>query len=502
MSRFTRLLWLACLWTGAASANGRYPRAQQLLEEPGNPQRLWLRTTYGLLTTADRGKSWGYICESAIGYSGELDPGIGVASGGRVLVGLPDGVVSSTDGGCSFDEAPELAGRDVADISVERADPTRVVALESTHEGGGVFTTLVHLSVDGGETWQPHGTALPDTVLGLTLDVAPSDPQRIYLSGLVNDVPDAGVFGTVGTVFASADAGQSWTRHDVPGSVYQAPPYIAAIHPSDPDTFYVRVYGYADPELPDFPEDSLFVTSDGGETFVEILKQPSRLLGFALSPDGGSVFAGYGNPYDTFQAESETFGLYEADAPGFAFERLSEGHIGCLTWGANGFYECTEQAQKGFELGVATNPSQPFEPLLTTSQIAPLVCPASTPVADQCGEAWSFLCVRLGLCTVDAGVDGGAVTTDASTEPAQPSGGGCDCGIAHTEERPGKVLLGLALLLASRRVSRRRRSPEAASWRPIWWRTGRAQRAKRGTTDEGGQQVLHVGPSESCTSKT
>jgi hypothetical protein len=418
------------------------------VEEPGNPQRLWLRTTYGLVTSADRGKSWGYVCEKVIGYSGELDPGIGVTQGGRVLVALPDGLVASTDAACNFTRAPELEGRGMADVSVERDDPTRAVALEST-EVSGQFTTRVHRSTDAGATWQPYGEPLPEAVLGLTLDVAPANPMRIYVSGLVSDPGDGGAPATtVGAVFASADAGQSWSRHDVPGSQYESPPYIAAMHPTDPERFYVRVYGASDPELPDFPEDRLLFTDDGGATFVEILKRPSRLLGFALSPDGSGVYAGYGNPYDTFQADKDTFGLYVASANDHVFSHVYAGHIGCLAWGAGGFYECTEQDETGFELGVAPDPMQAFEPLLTTQQIQPAACHA-----DTCANDWSFLCVRLGLCASDAGADGGTAPGDASVEPGSASGeDGCGCGTSGMGAHSALVLVALFVLGAGRRL--------------------------------------------------
>src|SRR6476469_6646903 len=47
-------------------ANGRFPRAQHMFESASDPNRLMIAATFGLLTTADRGKSWYHICDRAL----------------------------------------------------------------------------------------------------------------------------------------------------------------------------------------------------------------------------------------------------------------------------------------------------------------------------------------------------------------------------------------------------------------------------------------------------
>src|SRR5262245_47937347 len=87
MSRFpAKLAFMACLLvTGAAAGNGRFPSAQLLLLDPSDANRLWLRATYGVLTSADRGCTWHRICEAAPGYSGTEDPMFGVTADGAVI---------------------------------------------------------------------------------------------------------------------------------------------------------------------------------------------------------------------------------------------------------------------------------------------------------------------------------------------------------------------------------------------------------------------------------
>src|SRR5687768_4664985 len=88
-----------------ALANARFPNAQQLVVHPTNPDRLWLRATHGVLTSPDRGKTWRWVCEEAVGYTGTRDPPIGVTQTGAVLVGV-SGLSISRDEGCDWNFHP------------------------------------------------------------------------------------------------------------------------------------------------------------------------------------------------------------------------------------------------------------------------------------------------------------------------------------------------------------------------------------------------------------
>src|SRR5690242_9544521 len=66
------------LLSGAARANGRYPLADQIVIDPGNPSHIVARSTFGLLDSDDGGKNFRWICETAIGYFGVEDPPIAV----------------------------------------------------------------------------------------------------------------------------------------------------------------------------------------------------------------------------------------------------------------------------------------------------------------------------------------------------------------------------------------------------------------------------------------
>ena len=85
--------------TPTVLANGRYPSAQQLIEDPRSPEHLIVRATYGLLVTRDAGKRWSLICEQAVGYGGNEDPALGLLGDGTLLAGLFGGLALGSAGG-------------------------------------------------------------------------------------------------------------------------------------------------------------------------------------------------------------------------------------------------------------------------------------------------------------------------------------------------------------------------------------------------------------------
>ena len=166
-------------------ANGRFPLADQVVVDPLDPSHLVLRTTYGILSSSDAGGSWGWMCEAGIGYGGTQDPAIGVLGDGTVLAGIFEGLSVTHDRGCSWAFAAEpLKGEYVIDVSVHRDEPARAVAITSTGLGVGMgFHVVLTETSDNGVTWTQAGTAINNDIISLTVDVAPSKPDRVYVSG-------------------------------------------------------------------------------------------------------------------------------------------------------------------------------------------------------------------------------------------------------------------------------------------------------------------------------
>jgi len=107
-------------------ANGRFPRAQTIVSTPGG-RVVYLRTTFGIMRTEDGGKSYTWMCEDAMGFSGSWDPPLAVVprkpSGTRLFVGLQDGIAWSDDD-CSFEASKSAKGYTFWDLTVHEASST------------------------------------------------------------------------------------------------------------------------------------------------------------------------------------------------------------------------------------------------------------------------------------------------------------------------------------------------------------------------------------------
>lgn len=407
------------LASSIALANGRFPRAERLLEDPTNPERLALAATYGILITEDRGQRWYHVCEASFAdlasYTG--DPLLDFTNDGVLLVGVEATLNASRDG-CQW--KPTLGGGGstfVVDYTVVRSAPNTVMALVATYQNGTVDYALLK-STDGAENWSPLGSVPAENAY--TLDVDPADPTHIYVTSLDNNV---------GHLLRSSDDGRTWSAHPIPSTNLNEPPYLAALHPGDPQKIYVRTDSWVpiDGELT--ANDALLYSSDGGETWTELFRNRAKLLGFALSPDGSTVLLGYGDPFaGGATAVPGQLGIFKSATDAFAFEPVFSGHVGCLAWTARGVYVCASQHFDQFELGFSPRPDFTSDaaciaPLLRLPEVrGPLACPAGT-TGTACNANWVAACAVFGAC-VDAGSSAGRCVGDDAS-----AGGGEDAGL-------------------------------------------------------------------------
>ncbi|WP_437651271.1 WD40/YVTN/BNR-like repeat-containing protein [Sorangium sp. So ce362] len=452
MNRFALGLGAAAAWfalsaAAPALANGRYPSAGQILVDPADPDHIVVRATYGALVTRDGGERWSWICETAIGYSGFEDPMMVVTGDGSILAGLFDGLSATHDRGCDWQlaEGP-LARRNIVDLSIDRADPASVLLLGSSVMAGDAILTQVWESKDDGRTWTQTGADFPSTFLGVTLDSAPSDPRRIYVSGRRNGPTFQGI------VRRSDDRGATWEELDVPGSDDRNLPYLGAVDPEDPDVVYVRRDGDG--------ADALLVSEDGGVTWREVFQAVS-LLGLALSPDGTRIAVG-----------SDMDGLWVAPTATLEFTQVGQLGVRCLTWTPQGLFACADEPLDGFTAGVSTDGGETFSPLLTLDRLCgpPPDCGGESSTGRTCPELWpgtaSFLdaadsCEAGADPGGTAGAGGSGASAGGSAEGAgaaeSSAGGGCSCE-ASGGGRAGVLLSCLAaaggLLLRARRRGR------------------------------------------------
>ncbi|MBK9262391.1 MAG: hypothetical protein IPM54_21635 [Polyangiaceae bacterium] len=421
---------LGCLsWAPCAHANGRFPSAGHVEVDPADPAHIVLRATYGLLVTHDGGSRWDWICESAMGFSGIWDPPIGITAGGAILVGLADGLSISTPDACQFSRVASLEGKFVADLAVGKKNPARAVVLTSIPLGA-TFDTRLFLTEDGGSSFIQIGNVFSENLRGLTVDLAPSDPSIVYVSGVVGGPMPRGV------VLRSLDSGNSYDTWDVPFSDDEHAPFIGAVDPQNVDRLYVRLDG-----IPG----RLFVTENGGATWQEIFSGEGALLGLALSPDGKTLVLG-----------GEKDGVWRTPVPNWAFEQTSLLHARCLRWADAGIYACTEQVLDGFSVGLSVTEGATFKPLALLSDVCgPVSCPL--PI---CASEWPALsdlvnatsCVEASSSSSSGG--GGAAGAGGSSNGPPSAVGGCSCRAGRSGD-DGMAFLSLATL-AFWRMRRRR----------------------------------------------
>jgi photosystem II stability/assembly factor-like uncharacterized protein len=428
-----------------ASANGRYPLAQQLLVDPSDPNRLWLRATYGILTSADAGKSWFWICETAVGYGSGEDPVLGVTGDGRIFVGSQHGLFTTSDYGCSWSPNTDIGDRFVIDLAVEH-DGRHVLALTKFTGPNGAYDLTVLRSDDQAARFSAQGPPISLDLLGLTVDEAPSDSQRIYVTGVVYALAPAGDAGPLtpdaaanardgpGILMRSRDGGATWERLRIPGASATKPPFIAAVHPTNPDIVYVRVQGESKDTGP--IDSFLLYTEDAGNTWRELFRGSADMLGFSLSPDGNEVRLGLGSSQDPNdpssgrQVDPNAIGIYRATPPAFSFTHLLKGQVGCLTDAGPLLYMCGGHASEHFEVGVSADDGMTASGLVDLQGVrGVLTCPQTTSTALQCTDQWTYVCGQLGHCS--------STLRDAGPTKA-PSGGGSGCGCGSPGTAPSK----------------------------------------------------------------
>jgi photosystem II stability/assembly factor-like uncharacterized protein len=405
MSRVRAAALLAVLvsFASAARANGRMPGATEM-SVAATPDHLVVRATFGLIQTFDSGKTWRWICEQAIGVSGEADPPLTATDGGTlILVSPKGGLVVSRDQGCSWEPGPALlAGKKTIDLTRDPADAKRVLVAASTvatidDRGIVTYENRVVETHDAGATWTELAP-LPSDFSAETIEVAPSDPRRIYVSGTASSDP------LLGVIARSEDGGAGWLRSELRLPQGSGSMFVGAIDPADADRFWVRVPARGD-VFGFFPA-TLLVSADRGQTFTTVAATARAMFGFALSPDGKQL--AYGGPFD---------GLFVGPAAG-PFTKVSSLGVRCLKWGERGLYACGSQPPDAFTLGLSPNADGVFEPLYDARTTCPMTCEAGSAFQAACETPWSAIGPAIGApstCDVP--------WSDAGSSDASATGG-------------------------------------------------------------------------------
>ena len=441
-------LWgLCCLFAVShdASANGRAPGVSSISFRRGMEGQIAAGLTFGLVISRDGGTTWQWMCEDAIGYGGTYDPDYAFTSSGAVFATTFDGLQVMRDG-CTF-TAP-LGTRFVSTVA---QGPNGALyhgaAAGPTVQNPG--DSKIYRSDDDGLTWPV--SAMPGVLNDWwqSLEVAPSDPNRVYLSGF-RFVPNPGGGGNIRVflLFRSDNAGQSWQALPVNQFVtmQNSMVEIAGISHTNPNLVFARV------KLEDNAiADAIYRSTDGGQTWTRVLGKGGA-LSFVVRRSGELV------------AATQALGAVRSTDNGASWiDLVNPPHVNCLVENSAGeVWACTQnfggmQAPSDNAGIMKSTDLAAWSPVLRFQNIQqPVTCADGTIQRDRCDkELWCGLCLQLG-CTGGPQCPSAGDTSGADN-PASDGKGCCKNSAAPA---PGALLLLLgvtALLLRPRRPRRPRR---------------------------------------------
>lgn len=454
------LAWVVAVGTAGSlsasatdtAANSRLPGANQLLFSRRDTNLVLLRTTFGILFSHDGGNTWTWLCEDALGVSSTSteDPSLALTANGSLVAGFSKGLSVSPDTGCNWTQSGALANQFVVDLTVRPDAPDVVLALTSTYaqgvaDGGPGYAQQIYESDDDGTDWSARGTPLDPSMLVTTLEVSATDPNRIYVSAYrAGASPKA-------SLFVSSDGAATWTERPVSLDIRgkEVSIYIAAVDPNSADRVYLRTSAQTTVlSRPGALPSRLLVSDDAGLTFRTALSLTGQMLGFALSSNGSTVFAG-----------GVADGLFVGQASSLSFQKTSSIHVDCLATHGSDLWACSDNAT-GFIAGISGNDGTTFMAKAQLQAQPPLACAAGSTASLQCaGAPRDALCMALPGCDAEAGgaASGGGATAPPVTAQASK---GCGCSLDSRDERAATLAAAgvfVAAAAAGRRVLRRRR---------------------------------------------
>jgi len=422
-----------------ASANGRPPQSVKLRFRPGNQQDMLLGVTFGLMLSHDNAATWRWICESAVGFEGTFDPDYEYSSSGTIFATTFDGLRATRDG-CVWTGMPAPLDTWLATQVALGPDGTLFAGVADPVRGSAVLR-----STDDGASWQLTADMNQTFDWFETLEVAPSDAQRVYATGyrLSAGSPRARL------LFRSMNAGGSW--EGLPTTAFVGTEFsdlrLMAIDPVDPDVVYMKMT-FATKGV----HDALFRTSNwsrpvamGGPTWTQVLLIEASITAVVVR-DNGEVWA-----------TTMTQGTHRSTDGGMTFQPVAG-----LTYES----ACLEERRADDSLWMCANHLPPdlmalgrsptgaagsWEVKLQYTDMAgPVRCPPGNDQRDDCeANLWCGIVDNFGVTSTE--IDCAAQNIDApgpveDPKPCCGAGGG-----------PPGVEIGLAALALLLRTRRRRR---------------------------------------------
>ena len=447
----------AAILVGAApeaEANGRAPGTSSIHFRRGHDADIVAGMTFGVILTHDHGVTWHWMCEDAVGYGGTYDPDYVYSASGSVFATTFDGLRVMRDG-CTFGLVDEAVNF-FSEVS-EDSSGKLFFAAAQTASGTNPGNSSIYSSTDDGVTLSPPVSPGMPGDWWSSLEVAPSNPQRIYATGYRFAQGAKVIFS-----FRSTDGGATYQPMPTTGLTLMpnSKLEIAGISATNPDLVYAHVV-LEDNAI----TDALYRSMDGGQSWTRILGKPGSLA--VLVRSNGDLIAGI--PSERLQRSTDQGVTWTplAGAPHSTCVVESAAHE---VWACS--QELTSQTAPGdgFTIMKSTDNLASWSGVLKFADIqAPVACDAGTIQHDTCDRnpnhflGWCGLCAQLG-CTpaADYGCPGAAVDAPPGVDAPiivgtdSGTGGGTGCCDTGASGSAGALVLGagVALVLATRRKQR------------------------------------------------
>ena len=418
-----------------ALGNGRPPQTVGVFVQSGNDQTVLVSTTFGLLISRDGGTSFQWVCEDAVGYGGVFDPDFAIASDGTIFAATDKALRISRDDGCTWSPATGALGDNWVD-DIEIGPAGAIWAITATTAAA----NDVYRSTDNGLTFDPRNMR-NDTAFWKSIRIAPSDGQRVYLTGyeLVEGTTDGGLTRPSPLLFRSIDGGDSWTPLDYEGIELADLPLfkLLAVDPDDPGVVFGRSVN-----ANGLQGDILYRSGDAGDTWTEVLRTETSIRAFVLRKNG-QVIAGTTN---NGASDDRVFVSSDGIAP-FA-KATSQLQMACITELSTGdLLACGANWEPDFLALGRSSDGNEWTKLVRFSEIqSAYQCPAETIQAEVCEAIqWPALCLQFGCERPVIQPDAGPGPPDRNT------GGCCDAGASPASTILLVVFAGLVLAVVLRR---------------------------------------------------
>lgn len=444
-SRF--VLGTACLLalTTEVLANGRPPQTSTITFRPGAENEILAGMSFGLLVSKDGGATWRWFCEDALPYGGMYDPDYTIMTSGTYFATTFDGLKVNRDG-CQFELTPLAPpAPDIKFFSVTARGPDNTFYAAAADPKDG----QIYKSTDDGLSFTPLSSPGNLGDWWQSLEVAPTDPMRLYLTGFrfVTD-PEGGSKKEL-ILFTSDNGGSTWTP--LPLTDFQAMKNstleIAGVSKTDPLHVFARV------TLEDNAiSDGIYESINGGQSWTKVLSKMGSIA--LVVRANGDVIAGTQTQGSFLRANGSMTWTELAGAP----------HINCLVentagevWACTQNYGNPQVEMDGYGI-MKTTDLTTWTPVLRYQDIyEPVACPETTLQYMKCDRpasttgplGWCGLCEQLG-CDPKRSC---AVEVDGPPEMKKEPAGCCQTG---DNTVPGALVLGVGVgIVLTRRRKRR-----------------------------------------------